>query len=147
MSVHSDTAKLVLQAYAGAEVDVLDQLHATDYVEHSPLPGQEPGIAGIRERAMALSCAFYDMYVDAEVLVDHGDTVVLRARCRGVHKGDFHGMPASGRQVEAVGLCVFRFVDGLVAETWSTFEIQGRLGATSARRARDPYLVLARNTA
>ena len=40
MSVHADAAKLVLQAYADGEVDVLDQLHSREYVEHSPLPGQ-----------------------------------------------------------------------------------------------------------
>ena len=43
MSVHADAAKLVLQAYADGEVDVLDQLHSPDYVEHSPLPGQGRG--------------------------------------------------------------------------------------------------------
>jgi predicted ester cyclase len=134
MSVHADAAKLVLQAYADGEVDVLDQLHAPDYVEHSPLPGQGPGPAGLRERALVLSSAFYDTYVSTEILVDNGDTVVLQARCRGMHKGDFYGVPATGRLIEAVGLCVFRFVDGLVAESWSTFEIQGMLNTMGAER-------------
>jgi predicted ester cyclase len=127
MSVQADAAKLVLQAYADGEVDVLDQLHSPDYVEHSPLPGQGPGSAGLRERAMILSSAFYDSHVSSDVLVDNGDTVVLQARCRGVHKGEFYGVAATGRRVEAVGICVFRFVNGLVTESWSSFEIQGLL--------------------
>jgi predicted ester cyclase len=127
MSVHADAAKLVLQAYAEGEVDVLDQLHSPEYVEHSPLPGQGPGPAGLRERAMIFSSAFYDSHVDTEVLVDGGDTVVLQVRCHGVHKGEFYGFAATGRSIQAVGICVFRFVDGLVAETWSSFEIQGLL--------------------
>lgn len=134
MSVHADAVKAVLRAYADGEVEVLDQLHATDFVEHSPLPGQSPGFAGLRERAMVLNAAFYDTSVMTEVLVDQGDTVVVRARCRGVHKGEFYGVPATGRQVEAVGICVFRFSDGLVRESWSTFEIQGLLDTISGLR-------------
>ena len=137
MSVHADVAMLVLQAYADGEVDVLDQLHATDYVEHSPLPGQLPGRAGLRERAMVLSSAFYDTHITTDVLVDNGDTVVLQARCRSVHKGEFYGIAATGRSVHATGICVFRFVDGLVADSWSSFEIQGLLVSLTEPREHD----------
>lgn len=138
MSVHADAVRLVLQAYADGEVDVLDQLHAPDFIEHSPLPGQSSGPAGLRERAMVLSSAFYDASVATEVLIDHDDTVVVRAHCRGVHKGDFYGVPATGRQVGAVGICVFKFVDGLISETWSSFEIQGLLASMGDARVGRP---------
>jgi predicted ester cyclase len=134
MSVHADAAKLALQAYADGEVDVLDQLHARDYVDHCPLPGQGAGPAGLRERAMIFSGAFYDSRITADVLVDSGDTVVLQARCRGVHKGSFYGLAATGRRVQTVGICVFRFVDGLIAESWSSFEIQGLLSSLTEPR-------------
>jgi predicted ester cyclase len=129
MSLHADAAKLALDAFASGEVDVLDQLHAPDYVDHTPLPGLSADASGLRERAMVLSSAFYDTCITAEVLVDHDDTVVLQARARGVHKGDFLGIAATGRQVEAVGICVFRFVDGLISQTWSSFEFGTLLGA------------------
>lgn len=134
MSVHADIAAVVLQAYADGEVDVLDQTHSPDFVEHSPLPDQACGLAGLRERAMVLSAAFYDSSVETNVLVDAHDTVVLQARCRGVHKGDFYGFPPTGNQVEAVGICVFKFRDGLITESWSSFEIQGLLGQLGERR-------------
>jgi predicted ester cyclase len=134
MSVQADAARLVLQAFADGEVDVLDQLHSRDHIEHSPLPGQRAtGPAGLRERAMAISCAFYDSEVTADVLVDNGETVVLQARCRGMHKGDFYGIAATGRLVEAVGICVFRFVDGLVAESWSSFSVEGLFAGMTER--------------
>jgi predicted ester cyclase len=134
MSVHADVAKLVLRAYADGEIDVLDLLHARDYVEHSPIPGQAAGHAGLRERALVLSSAFYDNDVSTDVLVDNGDTVVLQVACRGVHKGEFFGIAATGRQVRAVGICVFRFVDGLIAESWSNFEIQELLASLTEKR-------------
>jgi predicted ester cyclase len=132
MSIHADAAKLALDAFASGEVDVLDQLHAPGYIDHTPLPGLSSGIAGLRERAMVLSSAFFDTSITAEVLVDHEDTVVLQAHARAVHKGAFMGIAASGRQVEAVGICVFRFVDGLISQTWSSFEFGGLLWALRA---------------
>jgi predicted ester cyclase len=148
MSVQVDAAKLVLQAYADGEVDVLDQMHCRDYVEHSPLPGQGAGPAGLRERAMILSSAFYDTRVSTEVLVDNGDTVVLQVRCRGVHKGEFYGFAATGRWIQAVGICVFRFADGLVSESWSSFEIQGLLQhLTEPRNHAEVSKILQANSA
>jgi predicted ester cyclase len=85
---------------------------------------------------MVFSAAFYDSHVTTHVLVDNGDMVVLQARCRGVHKGDFYGVAPTGRRVQTVGICVFRFVDGLIAESWSSFEIQGLL--TSMTAPHDP---------
>lgn len=134
MSQHADAARLALDAFASGEVGVLDQLHAPGCVDHTPLSGLGSGAAGLRERAMVLSSAFYDTSVTAEVLVDLDDTVVLQTRACGVHKGDFLGIAASGRQVEAVGICVFRFVDGLISQTWSSIDFGGLLG--SAREAQ-----------
>jgi predicted ester cyclase len=149
MSAQADAAKLVLAAYAAGEVDLLDQLHARNHIEHSPMPGQgASGQAGLRERAMVLSSAFCDSEVTSEVLVDNGDTVVLQARCRGVHKGEFYGIAATDRLIEAVGICVFRFVDGLVAESWSSFGIQGLLASmTEPRDYADYYRDLQRSFA
>jgi predicted ester cyclase len=136
MSVHADAARLVLQSFADGEVDVLDQLHTTDHIEHSPLPGQTAvGAAGLRERAMVISCAFYDSQVSTEILVDHEDIVVLQAHCRGVHKGEFYGIAPTGRVVEAVGICVFRFVDGRVTESWSSFTVEGLLDGNAKLHA------------
>jgi predicted ester cyclase len=136
MSEQADAAQNVLAALAAGAVDVLDRLHARDYVDHSPFPGQSSDITGPRERAMVLSSALVDSWVDSDVLIDDGDTVVCSTRTTGVHKGSFLGIPATGRRVEMVGITVFRFVDGLVAESWSSFEVQGMFDGITAGRAR-----------
>ena len=124
MSVHADAARLVLQSFADGEVDVLDQLHTTDHIEHSPLPGQTAvGAAGLRERAMVISCAFYDSQVSTEILVIADGTAVPGR------------VAATGRVVEAVGICVFRFVDGRVTESWSSFTVEGLLDGNAKLHA------------
>jgi predicted ester cyclase len=125
MSAHAEAAQQVLAALASGAVEVLDELHARDYIDHTPLPGQSTDVSGLRERAMVLSSALVDTRVQTDVLVDADDTVVCSTRTTGVHKGCFLGVAATDRRVEMVGLTVFRFVDGLVSETWSSFEVQG----------------------
>jgi predicted ester cyclase len=136
MSVQAESAKLVLDAFATGQVDVLDRLHSPGYVDHTPLPGLSRGVTGLREKAMVISAAFFDVRVSTEVLVDHHDTVVLQAQAHGVHKGDFFGLPGTGRVFDAIGICVFRFVDGLVTETWSSFDAGSLL-----RTLRGPAIV------
>jgi predicted ester cyclase len=132
MSEHAVAAQRVLSALADGAVEVLDLLHSPSYVDHSPLPGQSTDVTGLRERAMELSSALVDTRVQTEVLLDQGDTVVCSSRTTGVHKGCFLGVAATGRRVEMVGLTVFRFVDGLISETWSSFEVQGMFDVLTA---------------
>lgn len=132
MSEHADAAQRALSALAGGAVEVLDRLHSPDYVDHSPLPGQSTDVTGLRERAMELSSALVDTWVQTDVLVDQGDTVVCSTRTTGVHKGCFLGVAATGRRIEMVGITVFRFVDGLISETWSSFEVQGMFDSVTA---------------
>jgi predicted ester cyclase len=135
MSEHADAAQRVLSALADGTVEVLDRLHSPGYVDHSPLPGQSTDVTGLRERAMELSSALVDTRVRTDVLVDQGDTVVCSSHTTGVHKGCFLGVAATGRRVEMVGLTVFRFVDGLITETWSSFEVQGMFDGFSVAGA------------
>jgi hypothetical protein len=47
-----------------------------------------------------------------------------------------------------VGICVFRFVDGLVSESWSSFEIQGLLQhLTEPRNHAEVSKILQANSA
>jgi hypothetical protein len=47
-----------------------------------------------------------------------------------------------------VGICVFRFADGLVSESWSSFEIQGLLQhLTEPRNQAEASRVLQANSA
>jgi predicted ester cyclase len=135
MSEHADAAQRALWALADGAVEVLDRLHSRDYIDHSPLPGQSTDVTGLRERAMELSSALVDPRVHSDVLVDQGDTVVCSSRTTGVHKGCFLGVAATGRRIEMVGLTVFRFANGLISETWSSFEVQGMLGGLPAAQA------------
>jgi steroid delta-isomerase-like uncharacterized protein len=78
-----------------------------------------------------LLAAFPDIHMKVEQTVAEGDTVVVRWRANGTHRGDALGVPASGRAFEAVGTTWMRFVDGRMVWGYDTWN-QGALLASLA---------------
>jgi predicted ester cyclase len=67
--------------------------------------------------------------------ISDGNWVVARFTMRGTHRGDFYGIAATNRTVEAGGIDLLRFSDGLIAE-WilceDTLGVFAQLGALPA---------------
>ncbi len=69
--------------------------------------------------------AFPDLTVIIEDLFAEGDKVVVRFIGRGIHQGNFGGIPATGIKAEALAIEIFHIRDGKIVEAW---EISDRLG-------------------
>jgi steroid delta-isomerase-like uncharacterized protein len=100
---------------------------AADMLEHAPLPGAPPGLAGFVRAVDALRAAFPDLQVTIEDMVAEGDRVATRYTLRGTHGGDFLGIPATGKSVTVSGFDLVRFAHGKVVEHWSTQDDLGLL--------------------
>ncbi len=51
-----------------------------------------------------------------------GDKVVERWTARGTHRGEFQGLPATGRQVVVPGTVFYRITDGKIVEFRGQFD-------------------------
>ena len=102
-------------------VDSLDELVATDFVDHDPVPGQAPGLAGFKQAVALFRAAFPDGQVAVEEVIAEGDKVVARVTLRGTQAGEFLGAPPTGAPVTAEGVEIFRLARGKVVEGWSRF--------------------------
>ena len=122
MSGNSELAVRALHALAGAEMDVLERLYSRDFIFHMQVPGRRQGYAGLRDRALLISSALYDVSIAVKVVLDEGDTVVTRWRGRAVHKGDLMGLPGSGRRIAVNGITIFRVHDDIITEEWTEFD-------------------------
>jgi steroid delta-isomerase-like uncharacterized protein len=109
----------------GKNLDLLDELAAPDYIEHSPLPGQGTGIDGIRDRYTMLFKAF-DFHFTVDDVIAEGDKVVLRWTQTGTHIGPLLGMPATGRSSRTTGIEIWRVDDGRLAEHWDVVDVFGQ---------------------
>lgn len=128
---------IVLRSFKGfdkGDLNELQELTASNFVDHSPLPGQAPGVVGIKQASGVYRTAFPDAKVIIEDLIAEKDEVVIRWTGRGLHKGEFLGIPPSGRPVEMRGISIFRVVNGKIAEQWSElnlFDIMQQIGSIS----------------
>src|SRR5438046_471881 len=99
------------------DVDLLDELAAEKYEEHDPVPGQNTGRRGLKDRVRILLDAFGQTFT-IEDAVAEDDRVVVRWTGRGTHSGEFMGIPPTGKSFTIAGIDVIRFEDGRMAEHW-----------------------------
>ncbi len=71
-----------------------------------------------KRRITAWRTAFSDFSTTIEQLLADGDWVAFRLRHRGTHRGEFLGVPPTGRQVEFTSLVFNRVKNGVVVENW-----------------------------
>jgi steroid delta-isomerase-like uncharacterized protein len=62
--------------------------------------------------------AFPDLEAHVDDLVAAEDKVAIRVSFRGTHRGEFQGIPATGRTIHYVSHEFYRVEDGLFAEEW-----------------------------
>ncbi len=94
-----------------------DELLSPDFVLHVPLP-VSPGIKGIHEVIITCRAAFEHLNVTVEDMIAEGDNVAARFTARGIHKGDFMGLPATGKPIMMTGIEIFRIENGKIVELW-----------------------------
>ena len=97
---------------------------ADSFVEHEELPGGEPPtIEGVKAFFRAQIAAFPDLAMKVQDIIDGGDKVAARVRLTGTHKGEFMGMPPTGRTIDVQLIDIMRFGDdGLVYEHWGVLD-------------------------
>ena len=116
----------------------IDELAQPDVVIRTPLPINTPGANALKEIFARLHRAFPDLHVTIEDLIAEGDRVVSRNFVTGTHRGEYMGVPATGRTVGYDEIFIARFVDGRIAETWGVVDVASllkQLGATPAPAA------------
>lgn len=126
----SDNKRLLQRYYDevlnGGRLEVLGEIARPDHVEHNPLPGQAQGIEGLRQRASIIKTAF-DPQFTVEQMVAEGDAVAVRWTNRGTHRGEFFGVPPTGRSVVTTGIDIHVIRDGRMAEHWDVVDMLGAL--------------------
>ena len=96
---------------------VFDQLIASSYVNHD-IPAPSPGLEGFKMIIGLFLAAFPDMRVTLEEELVEGDKVITRGYFTGTHKGDFQGIPPTGKQVKVKYIDIWRVADGKMVENW-----------------------------
>ncbi len=95
-------------AIESGDLRVFDEIVAEDYDDH--LAGQSPGRETLKQ--------YPDLQLPISAIVAEGDRVAVLNAVRGTHKGEFIGLKATGRRIDAMAFQLYRIHNGQLSEHW-----------------------------
>jgi steroid delta-isomerase-like uncharacterized protein len=126
-----DNRELVRQfideALNQGNIDASGKYFHQDMVEQVPLPGQGPGLDGLKTILRGMRAAFPDMNWKVEEQIAEGEKVLTRFEWTGTHRGPFMGIPATNRPVKVWGMVVDRFESGKIKDTRIIMDTMGMM--------------------
>jgi predicted ester cyclase len=120
--------RIPLEVFSQGRLDVVDELLAPDFTEHTALPpGIPAGRAGVKAIASELRKGFPDINYRVDLQIAEGDFVAAYVTVTGTHKGEVFGMPATGKHAEWAESHIVKMLNGKITEHWGVADQLGML--------------------
>lgn len=107
------------------DIAAADALLHPEFSLHTPLPTPGPGIEEINNVITTCRAAFDGLNVTIEDIMADEDKVTARFIARGIHTGEFMGLPPTGKAITLTAIEIFRLKEGKVAELWGEVNLMG----------------------
>ncbi len=126
MSVEQNKAlfrRFVEEVFNKGNVSTIDEFLAPNFVEREVLPpGTPSGREGVKQLTMMFRTAFPDFNVSIDDMIAEGDKLVARTTWSGTQKGEFMGIPSSGKRVSFDVIDIIRISEGKGVEHWGVMD-------------------------
>ena len=103
----------------------IDELVATDYVEHGGSGEETHGLKDYKQSISELFSAFPDIHLTLDDMVVEGDKAAVRFTFSGTHKGEFKGILPTDKKWTMWGIYIDRIVGGKFVESWVRYDTLG----------------------
>jgi steroid delta-isomerase-like uncharacterized protein len=133
----------MVQLWNTADANIARQIyadHAARYDPNNPEPIR--GWAGIAGYVAEVRNAYPDFRLELHEMVAEGDLFASHWTCTGTHRGEYRGIPPTGRQIRLTGMTLCRVEKGRIVEDrvyfdrLSMFEQLGVSPEASGRQTR-----------
>jgi steroid delta-isomerase-like uncharacterized protein len=118
----ASASRFVEEVLNRGNLAVIDEESSPNFVDHSTPPGVPATNEGIKMFITGFRTAFPDLHYTIDDTIAEGDKVVQRTTARGTMKGDFQGMPASGKPATWSEIHIVRFENGKAIEHWGVVD-------------------------
>lgn len=108
--------RLIDEAQAGGRLDVVDELLAEDFIDHTPFGALPPTRDGVKTLFAYLRNAFPDLAIVVHEQIGEPDKVATRKTFRGTHRGEFLGVAGTGRTISFEVIDILTLRDGRISE-------------------------------
>ncbi|MEZ4768952.1 MAG: ester cyclase [Caldilineales bacterium] len=127
LPTNKSTLATALSHWNPADLETYLTLYDDNAVLHFLPPGMPQGIAGARQFYGAFFAGFPDATILIDTLVEEGDRVACLYTMEATHRGEFNGIPATGKPVRVSGISILRFAGGKCVERWSEMNLMSLL--------------------
>ena len=108
-----------------ADVDAFNEIIAPVFINQTAPPGVPRGPEGVMYFFNHfLRPAFPDMEVEIQRQVAENDMVTTHKVFHATHKGDFMGIPATGKKIDIEVMDIIRLQNGKFVEHWNVVDWQ-----------------------
>lgn len=111
----------IREAINGGNLAVVDELAHPDYVYRNPTE-ELRGAEAVKGLFAAYRAGFPDFHVHVDERVADGDRIAQAFTLTGTHRGEFMGIPATGKAIKVHGVVISRFADGKIVEEWEVID-------------------------
>jgi steroid delta-isomerase-like uncharacterized protein len=111
------------EAFSQGRVEVADEIIAPDAVDHEMQGARGPAV--LKEAVAMFRGAFPDLKMTMDDAIVEGNQIAARFTMTGTHKGEFAGVPATGKSVKIGGIDIVRFEGDKAVEHWGYTDQMG----------------------
>lgn len=136
MNSRIEQVQKAFRAWNEHDFDGYVGLYASEAIVYGLAP--EPvDVQGMRAVYEMMWAGFPDLTIELLDAVSEGDKVAVRFRGTGTQRGEFQGMPATGRSFTAEGISILRYQKDKVVERHNIFDFLSMMQQLSSQgRAR-----------
>lgn len=122
-------SKMIEEVFNEQNPDAVDRYFTSDSVNHDPNNPQVCSPEEVKQWIGALKSAFPLPYYHAVIddMIAERDRVATRWTVHLTSKGEFAGIPPTGKQAILVGATISRLEGDKVAESWWNYDMLGML--------------------
>jgi steroid delta-isomerase-like uncharacterized protein len=107
-------------------LDVCEDVFAAHCSFHDPSFPIE-GVAGIKDQVRLLRQAQPDLHMDVQDVLVDGDLTATRWTMGGTARGEFRGLPATGKTYVMTGTTTDKWESDRIVESWVNYDLLGAL--------------------
>src|SRR3954462_2853943 len=115
----TELVRAAFAAFNSGKLDNCSEFLTDDFIINiAGMPFQMRGRDAWRDNAQVMLSAFPDVEARIEDIFSALPSVAARLTMRDTHRGEFVGIPATGRTVDYTSIEIYRTEDGKLAEEW-----------------------------
>jgi steroid delta-isomerase-like uncharacterized protein len=117
-------SRFVEEVQNNHNLDAVNELFDRNMVDHLGQPVLSAA-EGFKKFYSGLLAAFPDLRCVVHSQVAEGDKVATHKTFHGTHKGEFMGMPPTGKKIAVDVIDIFRIAGGKMVEHWAVQDLAG----------------------